>query len=151
RKQNLRNRFSALDPPLQLILFAARQAPGEEIRLLWHHRRRERLELVADHTVGVEEGAQHSVGGERARTADQRLDPGYPGGNTCLPALVAQHQLAPNLACELLLFREEEFELQKIAQSQSLRPTFLRAIGDVVLRGTQQRKLRDRRVHEEVN
>src|SRR5262245_21268875 len=56
RKQNLRNRFSALDPPLQLILLAARQAPGEEIRLLWHRPRRERLELVADHTVGVEEG-----------------------------------------------------------------------------------------------
>ena len=67
-----------------------------------------------------------------------------------LPAGRVELELVGELGPEPLALREEELELEEVAEPHRLGPELVPEVEDVVLGGAQQRELGDRAVHEEV-
>ena len=93
----------------------------------------------------------HAVRVEGAEAPHQRLDRLRTAAQRVLPVRVALGELAEQLAAEELLVREEELELEQVAQLHGGAEELGGGVGAAGLGGAQQSQLADRRVHEEVN
>src|SRR5581483_5348174 len=87
----------------------------------------------------------------RLEATDERLDRLRAFRDARLPFGIVERDLRPQLLTKDVLLGEEELELQEVAEPERLAPELGDGIGDVGLRGAEQRELRDRAVHEEVD
>ena len=118
-----------------------------------HGRRRVApLERVADDAVRLEERPQDAVRVERPQRAQQgarsRPRPRRAAPPTAASCSASSWRISPRNS---VLLREEELELEEVAQPHRLVPELAAPVGDAVLGGAQQRELGDRAVHEEVD
>src|SRR6185503_20003093 len=147
----LRDRLSAADTPLQSILLSEAETTGKENGRLDLLFRRGEDEQVADDAIGLEEGAQHAMRAERAKAPQHAADRLRSLGDPRLPVRLVHRNLFAQLGAVLVLFGEEELELEEVAQPHRRAPELGRAVADAGLRRAQQRELRDRAVDEEVD
>ena len=151
REQVKRHGVAAGDPSLAQVLLADAEAVVLE-GLGIGGPFAERLQAIGHDEVALDERAQHPRRHQRAGAQQRRSELGETLGPVVLPAGLDQLHLRGHLAAGLLALREEEVELQQVAQPEPLLPTDLDRVALMaLLGGAQQRELDDRAIDEPVD
>src|SRR5688572_31622336 len=88
---------------------------------------------------------------ERTDRPNEPMDRRRAARELRLPVEIVKAHLLGKLGAERFLLREEELELEEIAEPQRLLPEFVEGVPDALLAGAEARELGDRTDEEEVD